>query len=69
MRGDSIFLMFGIFCLWPLLIGALPTFLLMKYKVRIVARDAAPAYVDTTGATARATLRRIVKKDEAGYGG
>ena len=25
----------GLFCLWPLIVGALPTFLIMRYRVRL----------------------------------
>ena len=32
---NPLLLGFGIFCLWPLLIGALPTFLVMRYRIRL----------------------------------
>jgi len=66
--NDPYLIMCGVCCLWPILIGVLPTWLFMRYRVRLQS----PIHLqDREGKLTQAQIREIVNRratNEVGFG-
>lgn len=69
MRENAGLVLIGVFCLYPLILWAVPAFLIGRYRMKLRSPILLDRGLEATPAESKSLLRKIEeKRDRVGYG-